>query len=168
MGIADFQAIEPKRAQRYRHILEQIVPCTGSKLRPWLRRYGRGRQVRLSVHVADGSGLPAIRIAPPDWVPDVIAGDAAPVRLTVWKVKALKLIATVDKRGVFTRQAFKDLQLDPDCGCLCGWCRLTETSLLDLTCLTFVASIRSTLRRYWPITTNRQRRPSAFHRRQPG
>lgn len=56
--------------------------------------------------------LPTARITLPDWVPDVIAGDAAPVKLTAWKVKALKLLVIMDRNGFVTRKDFKSLELD--------------------------------------------------------
>jgi hypothetical protein len=49
---------------------------------------------------------PAKRIVLPDWVPDVIAGDSAPVALTHWKVGAIKLVVTLSRRGYITRQDF--------------------------------------------------------------
>lgn len=49
---------------------------------------------------------PAERIALPDWVPDVAAGNSAPVALTDWKVRAIKIAITLEKRGYVTRADF--------------------------------------------------------------
>lgn len=48
----------------------------------------------------------------PDYVPDVRAGASAPVALTDWKVKAIKLCIILEERPV-TRRDFKHLQLSP-------------------------------------------------------
>jgi hypothetical protein len=48
----------------------------------------------------------------PDYVPDVPAGAAAPVRLTAWKVKAIKLCILMERRGFVTRGDFRHLDLD--------------------------------------------------------
>lgn len=57
--------------------------------------------------------LPARRHTLPDFVPDVAAGNAAPVQLTVWKVKALKLAVLLETRGAVHRADFVALRLDP-------------------------------------------------------
>lgn len=49
---------------------------------------------------------PAKRITLPDWVPDVGAGHSAPVVLTDWKIRAIKIVVTLEKRGFVTRQDF--------------------------------------------------------------
>ena len=49
---------------------------------------------------------PMKRIALPEWVPDVSAGDSAPVALTDWKVRAIKIAITLEKRGYVTRSDF--------------------------------------------------------------
>lgn len=49
---------------------------------------------------------PASRVALPDWVPDVTAGDSAPVTLTDWKIRAIKIAITLEKQGYITRQNF--------------------------------------------------------------
>nr|DAE48904.1 MAG TPA: hypothetical protein [Caudoviricetes sp.] len=50
--------------------------------------------------------FPESRIELPDWVPDVIAGDKAPVALTPWKIVAIKVAVTLEKRGFVTRKDF--------------------------------------------------------------
>lgn len=54
---------------------------------------------------------PAKRVTLPDWVPDVRAGDSAPLTLTPWKVAAIKLAITLSKRGVLTRQDFSHFKV---------------------------------------------------------
>lgn len=49
----------------------------------------------------------------PGYVPDVVAGASAPVQLTQWKIKALKIIALLEIRGFVLRSDFKHLGLDP-------------------------------------------------------
>ena len=49
----------------------------------------------------------------PVYVPDVIAGASAPVRLTPWKIKALKIAALIEVRGSVSRSDFKHVGLDP-------------------------------------------------------
>lgn len=49
---------------------------------------------------------PVERCDVPDWVPDVIAGDSAPVALTFWKIAAIKIVVTLERRGYVTRQDF--------------------------------------------------------------
>jgi hypothetical protein len=49
---------------------------------------------------------PAKRIDLPGWIPDVTAGASAPVALTDWKVRAIKIAVTLAKRGFVTRSDF--------------------------------------------------------------
>lgn len=86
-------------------------------------RHGRGRlwvnpALPDPSHNAWGSDrdwhewAPAKRCELPDYVPDVSAGKSSPVALTTWKVKAIKLLILLDRRGYVTRDDFKHLQLD--------------------------------------------------------
>lgn len=56
--------------------------------------------------------LPVRRHTLPDYVPDVIAGDAAPVTLSRWKIQAIKLAILLEERPV-TRADLKALGLSP-------------------------------------------------------
>jgi hypothetical protein len=56
---------------------------------------------------------PTTRHSLPSYVPDVVAGASAPVRLTLWKIKALKIAALIELRGSVSRADFKHLGLDP-------------------------------------------------------
>lgn len=55
---------------------------------------------------------PAKRCALPDYIPDSIAGTPSPVTLTEWKVKAIKIAVTLEKRGFVTRHDFKFHKID--------------------------------------------------------
>lgn len=48
----------------------------------------------------------------PDYVPDVPAGAPAPLRLTEWKVAALRITATLELRGFVTREDFRQYGID--------------------------------------------------------
>lgn len=48
----------------------------------------------------------------PEYVPDVKAGSSAPLQLTDWKIKAIKLAVLLDVRGKVTRDDFKHLAID--------------------------------------------------------
>lgn len=54
---------------------------------------------------------PSERLAVPDWVPDVSAGASAPVALTDWKVRAIKIVITMEKRGFVTRKDFAHFKI---------------------------------------------------------
>lgn len=56
--------------------------------------------------------MPARRHQLPAYVPDVPAGASAPVQLTQWKIKALKLMVMAETRSFITRLDFKHLGLD--------------------------------------------------------
>lgn len=56
---------------------------------------------------------PRKRCELPEFVPDVIAGDSAPLQLTKWKIAALRIAATLEVRGHVTRQDFKEYSIDP-------------------------------------------------------
>lgn len=55
--------------------------------------------------------LPARRIELPDYVPDVMGGKASPVALTDWKIRAIKLLIILDRRGHVTRKDMKALNI---------------------------------------------------------
>lgn len=48
----------------------------------------------------------------PEYVPDVAAGASAPIQLTQWKISAIKIAVTLEKRGFVTRQDFKTHGID--------------------------------------------------------
>ena len=55
---------------------------------------------------------PARRHDLPDYVPDVVPGRPAPLRLTTWKIAAIKIAITAEKRGFVTRADFKHHGID--------------------------------------------------------
>lgn len=57
------------------------------------------------------SWLPQERCAVPDYVPDVSAGHKSPIQLTSWKIKAIKLMIILERRGHVTRADMKALQI---------------------------------------------------------
>jgi hypothetical protein len=59
------------------------------------------------------SWLPAKRCALPEYVPDVEGGKPCPVALTTWKIKAIKLMILLDRRGGVTRADMKHLGISP-------------------------------------------------------
>lgn len=48
----------------------------------------------------------------PEYIPDVAAGDSAPIQLTEWKIGALKIEAILEIRGYVTREDFKEIKID--------------------------------------------------------
>lgn len=57
--------------------------------------------------------LPAQRETLPDYVPDVSGGDKSPVTLTLWKIKAIKLLVMLERNGFVTRKDMKALDISP-------------------------------------------------------
>lgn len=99
-------------------------------LEPSTERWDRGFWPDLpkesgDLHAEWHPWAPAVRCPVPDYIPDVRAGCSAPVALTAWKVKAIRLAVLLEERPV-TRADFKALQLSPT-NWLCpgGW--LTKT-----------------------------------------
>ena len=56
---------------------------------------------------------PETRIALPEVVPDCEAGCPAPLMVTQWKIKAMKLAIILERFGYVTAQDFRDLKLNP-------------------------------------------------------
>lgn len=48
----------------------------------------------------------------PDYVPDVAAGSPAPIRLTEWKISALRICAEIEVRGGITAKRMRELGCD--------------------------------------------------------
>lgn len=55
---------------------------------------------------------PDERIKLPDYVPDVAPGSSSPVKLTQWKISAIKICVILEKRGYVSRKDFKFLHFD--------------------------------------------------------
>lgn len=64
---------------------------------------------------------PSRRISLPDWVPDVVAGASAPVALTTWKIGAIKLAITLQRRGYLTRHDFAHFKISMSRWTQQGW-----------------------------------------------
>lgn len=56
---------------------------------------------------------PAERVPLPDYIPDVEAGHSAPVKLTEWKIRAIRLMIVLERRGYVTRDDMKKIQISP-------------------------------------------------------
>jgi hypothetical protein len=56
---------------------------------------------------------PSKRCPLPDYVPDVAGGRAAPLQLTEWKIKAIKLMIVLERRGFVTRRDMEALRISP-------------------------------------------------------
>lgn len=59
------------------------------------------------------SWLPEERCELPGYVPDVPGGVKSPVKLTPWKVKAIKLMVLLDRNGFVTRADMRCLKIGP-------------------------------------------------------
>lgn len=57
--------------------------------------------------------MPAERCVLPEYVPDVTGGKAAPVQLSPWKIKAIKLLIVLERRGYVTRKDMAALDISP-------------------------------------------------------
>lgn len=64
--------------------------------------------------------LPSVRCPVPEYVPDVEAGVAAPVQLTPWKIKAIRLMLVLERRGYVTRADMRAIGISPSRWCD-GW-----------------------------------------------
>lgn len=80
---------------------------------------GRGSDLPDEKWRQDGwpNWCPGKRCALPDYVPDVTGGHAAPVQLTDWKIKAIKLCIILERRGYVTRRDMKAPMISPT-----RWC----------------------------------------------
>lgn len=56
---------------------------------------------------------PTNRIVLPDYIPDVTGGKASPVALTLWKIKAIKLMILLERNGAVSRADMKRLEISP-------------------------------------------------------
>lgn len=55
---------------------------------------------------------PLERYRLPEYVPDVVAGSAAPMQLTRWKIAAIRICILLEQTGYLTRADFKRQQID--------------------------------------------------------
>lgn len=66
---------------------------------------------------------PLRRVPLPDYVPDVAAGVAGPLKLTRWKIGAIKIAVLCERRGFVTRKDFRAIGIDPRRWLDGGWLR---------------------------------------------
>lgn len=57
--------------------------------------------------------LPIDRVKLPAYIPDVKAGVPSPIVLTEWKIKAIKLMIILERRGYVTRRDMRALDISP-------------------------------------------------------
>lgn len=74
------------------------------------------------------------RLTLPDYVPDVVAGRPAPVQLSQWKIKAIKILIILERRGYVTRNDFKELKIDPGRWMEARWGWLDKTEIRGRFC----------------------------------
>lgn len=87
-----------------------VIRIGGRKDQPWCSR----ALPRLTGYQSDWpEHFPHERIALPDYVPDVSAGVRGPTKLTLWKVKAIKLVVLLRRRGYLVRRDFARLECSP-------------------------------------------------------
>jgi hypothetical protein len=75
---------------------------------PKLPSLSRGTKVNQDWH----EWCPVSRTALPDYIPDVVAGRRAPVKLSEWKIAAIKMAILLESRPV-TRADFRALKISP-------------------------------------------------------
>ena len=56
---------------------------------------------------------PKRRCSLPDYVPDVVGGRAAPVQLSEWKIKAIRLLILLERHGYVSRRDMAALGISP-------------------------------------------------------
>lgn len=91
-----------------------IIRCRGetSPYGPVFQPYLPNRAMTWQADPYWHENLPTRRVALPDYVPDVAAGCAAPVKLTTWKIGAIRLAILMERRGFVTRADFAHLKID--------------------------------------------------------
>lgn len=65
--------------------------------------------------------LPIQRCKLPDYIPDVAAGASGPLKLTDWKVKAIRLAVLLERTGYLIRADFKQHKVDVRRWTVNGW-----------------------------------------------
>jgi hypothetical protein len=56
---------------------------------------------------------PTERCRLPEYVPDVSGGHASPIQLSIWKIKAIRLLVLLDRFGSVTRKDMAALEISP-------------------------------------------------------
>lgn len=97
------------------HTIAQYIGITIIPMLPRLRDRYHTTRLPGEPHASEGDWhewLPHRRHKLPEYVPDVPAGASAPVQLTRWKIGAIKIMITLERRGYVTRQDFKHIGID--------------------------------------------------------
>jgi hypothetical protein len=84
--------------------VQEVGPGTFSPDLPRLKQDGAGRE-----WFEMG---PSRRLDLPDHVPDVEAGVPGPLQLTAWKIKAIRIVVTLEQRGFVLRDDFRHHKID--------------------------------------------------------
>ena len=71
--------------------------------------------------------FPETRVLLPEYIPDVDAGVKGPTKLTIWKVKAIKLVILLERRGYLVRKDFARFDLSPSVWTQRQWIVPSET-----------------------------------------
>ena len=112
-------------SQKCQHHMTELAAALGITvitIRPSEHRYGDQVSIINPTHLPSQdfshdygwfAFVPAQRVTLPEYIPDVSGGHAAPVALTIWKIKAIKLMVLLDRRGYVTRHDMKLLQISP-------------------------------------------------------
>ncbi|WBU27550.1 hypothetical protein OOZ54_12680 [Rhodopseudomonas palustris] len=114
---------EPRGFHRIcKYIGVTVIYCSSeAEIADYYRKYRPNRMKPLSpLFPGDRYGnsddwyewAPPSRIKLPDYVPDVEAGRSAPVQLTDWKIRAIKIAIILEKRGHLRRSDFKHINID--------------------------------------------------------
>lgn len=94
-----------------------VLECPAGPLESWRDRF-RPKLPRERDHSLDAAcgrwpeWCPMARCALPEYVPDVGAGNAAPVQLTQWKIRAIRIAILLARRGGVTRDDFRHVGID--------------------------------------------------------
>lgn len=91
-----------------------VIHCSGPEIRYRFRSIFQPELPKTDSHHSEHwyEWLPVKRHSLPEYIPDVVAGAPAPLRLTDWKIKAIKIAVTLEKRGYVTRADFKHISID--------------------------------------------------------
>lgn len=113
LGITVIRAFGPDRSgvHRFSPALPRAVDNRGYRITR--QEYRRGADWMF--------WYPPAPLELPDYVPDVPAGVKGPAALTLWKVKAIKLLVVLTKVGHATRKDFHALDMSPSIWLQRGW-----------------------------------------------
>lgn len=113
----DYRAVLVPRGGRQRHI-EAICAAIGIGVITLRNDDSRGLQWLDLPNENSGydtwaNWCPAERCPLPDYIPDVQAGVPSPIKLTEWKIKAIRLLIVLERRGYVTRDDMKRIHISP-------------------------------------------------------